>query len=248
MSAYDEPYHAEMENVARQSAGAVVSILADAFHPQSVIDVGCGRGTWLAEWRRRGVMDVLGVDGGHQDPGRLLIPRECFVEHDLNAPFTHGRRYNLAMCLEVGEHLRPESADALVATLTKLSDIVVFSAAIPRQGGLRHINEQWPSFWATKFADEGYVSTDALRWNLMSRPEVSWWYRQNLFVAIQSDLYASAYGALPRLAQDFYVMHESVYRNYSSRRHRLKSEAQQLLYNHANPAYRRLLAWRERRT
>ena len=44
----------------------------------------------------------------------------------------------------------------LVATITKHGDAVLFSAAIPGQGGQDHLNEQWPEYWQKKFEVNGY--------------------------------------------------------------------------------------------
>jgi hypothetical protein len=59
---------------------------------------------------------------------------------------------------------------------------VLFSAAIPGQGGRHHVNEQFPSYWITRFAMHGFRCFDALRPVLWHRAEVAVWYRQNLLV------------------------------------------------------------------
>ncbi|MGV3559731.1 methyltransferase domain-containing protein [Larkinella arboricola] len=237
MSDYNQAYHNEIEANARRSAETVIGFLMRLFHPQSVIDVGCGRGTWLAEWQRQGITDFLGIDGGGQDPTRLLIPPDRFLEYNLNQPFPASKRYDLVTCLEVVEHLKPASADTIVQTLTGLSDIIVFSAAIPRQGGFQHINEQWPAYWAEKFEAAGYVFTDGIRWQLMPHKEVAWWYRQNLFLVIKKELYEAQYGFLPRFSPDYYVMHKLVYKTYASWSYRLYFTIEQFIYNHFHSLY-----------
>ena len=90
------------------------------------------------------------------------------------------RRFDLALCLEVAQILQPERAEPLVAALVALSDVVVFSAVVPGQGGILHENEQWPQYWAELFAAHGYVASDPFRLTLWERDDVSWWFRQNL--------------------------------------------------------------------
>lgn len=119
----------------------------------SLVDVGCGVGTWVAAGRELGVPRVLGVDGPHVQRTSLLVPQECFRSVDLSLRgATSGLgRFDLAISLEVAEHLPRERASSFVAELVQLAPAVLFSAAIPYQGGTDHINEQWPSWWAELF-------------------------------------------------------------------------------------------------
>ena len=241
MSDYNQTYHSEIENSARQSAAVVIKVLHDMFKPNSVVDVGCGRGTWLQEWQKSGVKDFLGIDGGHQDKNKLLIPVQNFQEYDLNKPFQQDRRFDIATCFEVVEHLRPTSADIIINTLTQLSDIIIFSAAIPNQGGFKHINEQWPDYWAKKFESNGYVFTDGLRWKILSNTQVSWWYRQNSFVAIRKDIYEKSFQHLPLFSPEFYVMHKMVYKVSTSFLQRVFFGLEQFLYNNFHSFYHKIL-------
>lgn len=240
MSDYNQNYHSEIEASARNSAATVIQLLIRLLKPESVVDIGCGRGTWLSEWQKQGVTDILGVDGGHQDKSRLLIPQERFQEYDLNRLFSCNRQFSAATCLEVAEHINPASADTLVQTLTRLSDIIVFSAAIPNQGGFKHINEQWPAYWAKKFEAEGFVFTDGLRWHLMASDQVAWWYRQNLFMAIKKEVYEQSFQNLPRFSPEFYVMHKFVYKTYSSLPYRAYFGIEQFIYNNFHSFYHRI--------
>lgn len=170
---------------ARRSARAAVPLVLQWFRPQSLIDIGCGQGTWLAEFRAQGVADVHGVDGDYVERDKLEIPGERFVAFDLTRPFAVDRRFDMAMSLEVAEHLPPANAGGFVASLVRLAPIVLFSAAVPQQGGMNHVNEQWPEYWAKLFAQHDYLPIDCLRRSLWSRSEVEWWYAQNMFFYAQ---------------------------------------------------------------
>ncbi|MER3452772.1 MAG: hypothetical protein C4321_03245, partial [Chloroflexota bacterium] len=153
---YDRAFFEELADATCASADAVAPLLVDLVRPASVLDVGCGTGTWLAAFRRLGIEDVFGIDGGEITPSMLEIPAACFARADLSRPFDLGRRFDLALCLEVGEHLPAGAADALVGSLTAHAPVVAFSAAIPFQGGAGHVNEQWPGWWAARFAERGF--------------------------------------------------------------------------------------------
>jgi SAM-dependent methyltransferase len=185
------PYNAEffrsLRDGIRRSASVVVPLLIDICRPQSVIDVGCGTGHWLAAFRGRGVTDVLGVDGPWVPRVQREIPEDLFLEHDLAQPLNLDRSFDLALCLEAAEHLPPEAALPLVESLTRIAPIVAFSAAIPHQGGDGHVNEQWPSYWAKLFASCGYDCFDSLRQRLWADDAVEFWYRQNMLCLVARD-------------------------------------------------------------
>lgn len=176
---YSAQFFRAMSASARDSAQVIVPILIDLIDPKSVVDVGCGSGTWLSVFQELGIKDYLGVDGEYVQPDMLQIPKEHFVAHDLACSFTLDRRFDLVVCLEVAEHLPASRADTLVQDLTSLGSIVVFSAAIPFQGGTHHVNEQWPDYWVSRFAALGFHVVDCLRWQIWENEKVSWFYAQN---------------------------------------------------------------------
>ncbi|KAF2516801.1 class I SAM-dependent methyltransferase [Flavobacterium zhairuonense] len=140
-----------------RAANEVVPLIMNLLQPKSVVDLGCGIGTWLKVFIDNGVNDVLGIDGDYLDKKLLKINLQNFKEFDLEKLYKSSRKYDLAISLEVGEHLNFKSADNFVKSLTGLSDTLIFSAAIPFQGGQNHINEQKPDYWIKKIQSEGYL-------------------------------------------------------------------------------------------
>lgn len=160
----------------------VVPLIMDLVAPESVIDVGCGLGTWLAVFEEAGVTDVLGVDGDYVPRSELSISQEKFVAADLTRPFGLSRKFDLVVSLEVAEHLPERAADTFVHTLVSLGDTILFSAAIPGQDGQNHLNEQWPEYWQEKFSAHGYRFYDVVREKIWNNDKVDVWYRQNIFL------------------------------------------------------------------
>jgi hypothetical protein len=176
---YTERYYHRISEGSIRSAKIVMEdldVLCGVGRDASVIDVGCGVGEW-----NNGNPNYWGVDY-RVDRKHLLIPEERFIECDLEREFLNcDRKYDLCLCLEVAEHLRPHRAEGLVKMLCSLSDQVLFSAAIPFQGGTGHVNEQWQSYWADLFWQNGFGA----RWTTLSiegNKDVEIWYRNNMIL------------------------------------------------------------------
>lgn len=205
-------YHSEGLAASLQSAKIIVPIVMSLVHPRSVVDVGCGSGAWLSVFRENGVDRILGLDGDHVDPSWLTIPRESFRPMDLSGPIHLDDKFDLAVCLEVAEHLPPKYANSLVQSLVALAPIILFSAAIPFQGGVHHVNEQWPEYWHDFFAQNGFQALDVIRKQVWKNSDVAYWYRQNTFLFVQKDLVSAnpAFADLAADANDLMLVHRAV--------------------------------------
>jgi hypothetical protein len=153
----------------------------------SAIDFGCGVGTWLAGLQSCGVKEIRGLDGAWVRKEFLVIPPECFTETDLDGEIRLDRKYDLAVSVEVAEHLQEKSAKNFVKALTDASDIILFSAAIPFQGGTGHVNEQWPAYWNRLFNENGFIAVDCLRKRLWNRMDMLEFHRQNIMLFVREN-------------------------------------------------------------
>lgn len=177
---YDKDFYGEINDGAIASAQVIVPLVVDIFRPKSVIDFGCGTGAWLSEFVMWGVDEIYGLDGS--DEGHGLIGDEEFELVDLAQPYEFDRKFDLAMSLEVAEHLPYESADTFVDNVCESSDNILWSAAVPGQRGVNHINEQWPSFWVPKFLERGFYCNGSFRYRFWDNRRVETWYKQNILL------------------------------------------------------------------
>lgn len=190
MSLYTSDYFDAISAGSCASAEVIVPMVMELVAPKSVVDVGCGIGVWLEVFERHGVARVCGIDGAYVELDRLRIDRRSFVAADLSVLSTSREnggwpalgRFDLAVCLEVAEHIEPGASEALVHRLCALSDVVMFSAATPYQGGEGHINERWPSFWYELFEARGHRLIDVIRSRVWSDRRVEPWYQQNVVI------------------------------------------------------------------
>jgi hypothetical protein len=179
---YDPNFFSKNNVTSSKSAEIIVPLIIELVSPRSVIDIGCGTGTWLSVFKANNVDEITGVDGHWVQDEMLLIPKSCFVVHDLTQSLNLERRFDLAVSLEVAEHLDRKYARNFVSTLVKLSSVVAFSAAIPFQKGAHHVNEEWPDYWAKLFGEHEYVPIDCIREKIWNHKDVAWWYAQNILV------------------------------------------------------------------
>ena len=183
---YSPDYFVNQQGGSRKSARVILPLAVRATKPATAIDIGCGVGTWVAELLALGV-DAKGVDGAYVQTEMLQIPKEQFIPADLRnlPPAAEFGQFDLAICLEIAEHLPESCADALIKFLSELAPAVLFGAAIPGQGGVNHINEQWQSYWVAKFSRHQLYPHDIIRPAVWHNKNVCTWYAQNTFLFLE---------------------------------------------------------------
>ena len=169
-----------------QGAKTAINAIFGKNIPKSVLDVGCGVGAWLKAFEELGVKEIEGVDGVDLPKNQLLIEKSKIKVLDLVQPINLKRKYDLVLCLEVGEHIEKKHSSTIIDSLTRHGDFILFSGAIPGQAGQNHINCQWPSFWQKKFNSKGFACYDFARFKIWDEKAIEPWYRQNIFVAKKS--------------------------------------------------------------
>ena len=165
-------------------AKKLVELIMRFFTPQSVVDVGCGNAEFLAEFKKENIL-IKGYEGSRHALENSLVDRKFIEQFDLRNKIISQRRYDLALCLEVAEHIDKKFSRILVDSLTVLADTIIFTAAPPGQGGHFHINEQPKEFWIEKFQAKGFtyevqisqkIRDEARKNNILS------WYSDNFMV------------------------------------------------------------------
>jgi len=190
--AYSADFMSWLTMGSARSARAVLGVLFGMYKASSVLDVGCGPGAWLVTAGELGATILCGVDGQWVGGDSLLSSKFTFRTCDLELPLPDLGRFDACVSVEVAEHLSEKQAAKFVASLCCASDVIVFSAAIPLQGGVGHKNEQWQSHWAGLFQAQGYEALDVFRPRLWNDASVEPWYRQNVLLYVKSSHAAMA--------------------------------------------------------
>ena len=186
---YDQKFIQYAATSSRYGASKVIPVVLSALDVGSVLDVGCAGGGWLSEWQQAGVNDVFGVDGAYVDMADLAIERERFMSADLAKPFDLGKTFDLVQSLEVAEHIDETAADVFVANIVKHAGrYILFSAAVPGQGGEHHVNEQPYDYWRARFGEAGFAAYDFVRPRIAADNGISFWYRYNIILFVRNEL------------------------------------------------------------
>lgn len=187
MSNSTSPYTTEFyeDTASDESAEHIFANLPAILSPASVADFGCGQGYWLGTAKDWGATELHGFDGDWVDQSQLHCPTINYQVADFsNTMPTLDRRFDMAISVEVAEHLPADKAEDFVKLLCDASDTVLFSAAIKHQGGNSHVNEQWQAYWIELFKQHGYSCFDVIRPKIWDNENVLWWYRQNIFLFV----------------------------------------------------------------
>lgn len=253
MNTYDQRFYGHIGPGSARSADIVLPLVAAVVPFESCVDIGCGTGEWLRGALAAGATRVLGIDGAYVDRSALRIDPNCFVAHQLETRLPPVGRFDLAMSMEVAEHLPEGRAASFVGDLCGLSDAVLFSGAAPGQGGTHHVNEQWPSYWVQLFADHGYMTFDIIRPWIWGDDRVAFWYRQNAFLAVKGDRHDLVARARDRQATaparwdtpSLEMMRQQIRRAEMSPNTR--QAATEFAKTAMRPARRRLALWQQQR-
>jgi len=184
---YDNKFFQNTIKLEAESASDFVDIILKYYSPKSVVDIGCGAGIYLNEFNKKGIKNLLGIDGAPSAREEFLLDKDKIIIFDLAQKYNFKEKYDLGLCLEVAEHLEEKDADNLVETISSASDDIIFTAAVPGQGprSIGHINEQPHGYWIKKFENAGFnyleEKTKKIR-EEMEKKKVVWWIVKNLMI------------------------------------------------------------------
>jgi hypothetical protein len=184
---YNEKFMAYAAMSSRYAASKIVGLVNDALHVKSVLDIGCAGGEWLNAWHAGGVENFHGIDGEYVRPDFLKIPQARFTSANLAKSFSLGKRFDLVQSLEVAEHIEPAATEIFIENIVRHAErFVLFSAAVPGQGGENHLNEQQYDFWRQQFVARDFSMFDFVRPLVAGDRQISFWYRYNVFLFVRN--------------------------------------------------------------
>lgn len=212
---YSREFYENRNALTDYSAKVIITQLSKYLkNVNSVADIGGGIGTFL-----RNASEIWGVnsknlilcDGEYVQLDLLQVPKDCFAARNLEEGINISSKVDLAITLEVAEHLSPTRAESFVEELCSLSEVILFSAAAKGQGGEHHVNERELSYWEKLFEMRGYRAFDCIRPAIQEDKKIPFWYRQNIVLFVKSnnplvDIIQESNDYLPPLSMVSYDM------------------------------------------
>ena len=206
---YSESYYKKHQTGSYQSAIQILEYTNSFINFNSVLDFGCGMGTWCKALDL-GIKNFLGIDKHQYEPAYMLIPAEKYMQFDLCKPLELACMADMAISVEVAEHINPEYSDIFIKNICSCSKIVLFSAAISHQGGTGHINEQSCIYWETLFNKYGYKAIDCIRPYFWNNEQIEIWYRNNCILYIEQHTYKEISAHIPQNSYPLNIVHPSM--------------------------------------
>jgi len=208
MSIYSKQFYDKRDYLTQYAARHILSMVMEAYPIKSVIDFGCGVGTWLKEAERLGASKTYGIEGEWVD-SKLYVAAGEIRKTNLENEIVVGQKYDLAISLEVAEHINVRNVDTFIKSLCNSSDLILFSAAIKGQGGKGHVNEQNQTYWIKKFQANGYSVRDIIRKEIWGERKIPVWYRQNCFLFVKGET------LFPENVMPYDVVHPDLFEIYT---------------------------------
>ena len=207
MHVYDTKFFDKFESLSHRAAIEMLPEILRRIKPQSIVDLGCGEGVWLSVVNNiNPSIEILGIDGEYVKKEELKISEQFFSAADISKPVKYDKKFDLAISLEVGEHINKVDADQFIDNLVGLADVILFSAAIPGQGGEYHVNEQWQNYWIEKFEAKGYSPDLSVRNFFWNNGKISPWRRQNIILFSRQQLCL-----FPEVSNIYSVVHPDMF-------------------------------------
>ena len=182
---YNSKFFTGQVDKSHRSAKEYMTYLFNFYKPNSIVDFGCGTGAWLMVAQDLGVKDLLGIDGEWIQGQQIDTEKINYKLENLEQSIKLQRKFDLAISLEVAEHLTENRAKSFVSDICCAADLVLFGAAIKGQGGINHINEQLPSYWINLFRENNYECLDFFRGNFWDSQNIGSGYIQNTFLYLK---------------------------------------------------------------
>lgn len=159
MKKLDEVYHKNFFDSLKSRAWRAEVLcppIMQRLRPLSVVDVGCGTGDLLRWFKDRGLR-ILGIESNDACHPSLLIPPSDVHLADLRFPFLLEDKFDLAICVCVGEHIEPACEDTFIWNMVNLSNRILFAASPLCVSPYRHHNCKTVDSWIASFAQHGFV-------------------------------------------------------------------------------------------
>ena len=168
----------QIDNEEKPMADRLAKWIKEELNPATILDIGCGPGTYVDSFRDAG-MQAVGLDIDDRVHGQEHLTYKSLLDIDSESA-------EVVICLEVAEHIDTEFEDQVVDRVAStVKKTLIWTAAAVGQGGIGHINCKDKQEWADKLTAVGLVRNtereEALK-NYIKQGYHLGWFPNNLLV------------------------------------------------------------------
>jgi len=188
---YNNAFHKSIEECELEPAKNLAQYITTFIKPAAFLDFGCSTGLYLREIKARmPTIPSHGFEFSTDAVSRALCAdvHQTDLTYPLVSPISRTEN-TLGICLEVLEHIDDANWRSVLTNLISNCDILLFSAALPGQGGTGHINCRPRIDWIRRFHMLGWVldidATEHLLTEIRKGPHMGW-FAQNAMIFVPS--------------------------------------------------------------
>lgn len=198
-----------------ESAKKILSVIVPLLPKvSSVLDLGCGLGAWSSVLEEQLNPKLELIDHPATPIEELLVEdKSVFKPLNLDISLPCEGQRDMILCIEVLEHFKEEVALRLHDFICNSTDLVLFSAAVPGQGGIGHINCRRHSYWHDKFSNRGFKYFDGFKSEIVHDQAIPFWLRQNLFIYYRDNYSSYFKGRANYTPEGFELIHSGMLKN-----------------------------------
>ncbi len=170
---YNDKYYERHFAQYRKWENKIGEYLYEELKPNSVLDLGCGVGSYLEGFLNAGCKNLLGIELSFSDVEKYIVEdiRSHIIEGDVTTSLNLNRKFDCVISFEVGEHIAPYGTEKFIDNLILCSDrYIILTAAPPGQRGTGHINLRSKDFWIESIVSKGFL----YREDLVEKYRVKW--------------------------------------------------------------------------
>lgn len=126
-----------------------------SLNPRRVLDAGCAKGFLVEALWERGV-EAWGIDISEYAIGEVRMDMRPYCRQaSLTEPIEG--RFDLAVCIEVLEHIPAAESRLVIENLTNAADTILFSSTSTDFNEPTHVNVRPTIVWLREFAEAGFA-------------------------------------------------------------------------------------------
>jgi len=145
----------------------------NTFSPDSILDLGCGVGSYIEGALLAGCKKVLGIELNFDNAKEYFTDLICpyIISGDVTINLKLQCKFDCVISFEVGEHIEPDGTQGFINNLTSYTNkYIIFTAASPGQRGTGHINLLDKNIWIESVVKKGFV----YRGDLVDKCKIDW--------------------------------------------------------------------------